>query len=473
MLAGLRAIADHPGLTVGPRALPRPALTAARPRHFCKFVRCTNLRVTPSSTCSLTLGKGPRRHDDDERDSLDAQDSEPIATAGRARRRRPRHARPGGRHRARPRARPPARATGRRPCCAPPHPGAARATDGQAFRGGTTVHATRTAAPTCGCERTLRRRCPSSAATSSCTRARRRLGGRQPDPRRPAALVDAPAVEHGRGRGRRAGPGATAAASATCEADGAPRLVVDATRRTPRLAWEVITGGIQADGTPSRLATYVDARTGEVHPPRAADRDRRRVRPVALRRHRAAAARRVRVDVPAQGPDPRQHLHHRHGQQDRLDAAASSSAAAARPARCSPSPDTSVRQRHDQQPRVGGRRRAVRHQRDLGLLQERPRPQRHLRQRQGLLQPGPLRQELRQRVLGRHQDDLRRRRRRQLRPADLARRGRPRDVARRHREHRGPHLLRRVRRPQRGDLGHLRHDGGVLRQQRRTTRATT
>jgi Zn-dependent metalloprotease len=44
----------------------------------------------------------------------------------------------------------------------------------------------------------------------------------------------------------------------------ASELVVDATGATPRLAWEVVTGGTQADGTPSRLATYVDARTGTV-----------------------------------------------------------------------------------------------------------------------------------------------------------------------------------------------------------------
>ncbi len=42
----------------------------------------------------------------------------------------------------------------------------------------------------------------------------------------------------------------------------ASELVVDATGARPRLAWEVLTGGTQADGTPSRLATYVDARTG-------------------------------------------------------------------------------------------------------------------------------------------------------------------------------------------------------------------
>jgi zinc metalloprotease ZmpA len=45
---------------------------------------------------------------------------------------------------------------------------------------------------------------------------------------------------------------------------GEPTLVVDATGAGPTLAWEVLSGGTQADGTPSRLATYVDARTGEV-----------------------------------------------------------------------------------------------------------------------------------------------------------------------------------------------------------------
>jgi Zn-dependent metalloprotease len=41
-------------------------------------------------------------------------------------------------------------------------------------------------------------------------------------------------------------------------------LVVDALGAKPRLAWQVISGGTQEDGTPSRLATYVDARTGAV-----------------------------------------------------------------------------------------------------------------------------------------------------------------------------------------------------------------
>lgn len=44
----------------------------------------------------------------------------------------------------------------------------------------------------------------------------------------------------------------------------APRLVVDTRSGTPRLAWEVTTTGRQADGTPSRLTSYVDARSGVV-----------------------------------------------------------------------------------------------------------------------------------------------------------------------------------------------------------------
>ena len=47
-------------------------------------------------------------------------------------------------------------------------------------------------------------------------------------------------------------------------ADVAPRLVVDAYGVKPRLAWEVKTLGRQADGTPSRLSTYVNARNGKV-----------------------------------------------------------------------------------------------------------------------------------------------------------------------------------------------------------------
>jgi Zn-dependent metalloprotease len=59
-------------------------------------------------------------------------------------------------------------------------------------------------------------------------------------------------------------PGALTKTISGLVQDGAPRLVVDAYGAKPVLAWEVISGGVQANGTPSRMATYVDARTGAV-----------------------------------------------------------------------------------------------------------------------------------------------------------------------------------------------------------------
>ncbi len=52
--------------------------------------------------------------------------------------------------------------------------------------------------------------------------------------------------------------------SITGEKVSSSRLVVDAVDGTPNLAYEVISGGTQKDGTPSRLASYVDAGTGKV-----------------------------------------------------------------------------------------------------------------------------------------------------------------------------------------------------------------
>jgi Zn-dependent metalloprotease len=47
-------------------------------------------------------------------------------------------------------------------------------------------------------------------------------------------------------------------------AAGTPRLVVDTIGHRPRLVWAVTTDGRYADGTPSRLTSYVDARMGAV-----------------------------------------------------------------------------------------------------------------------------------------------------------------------------------------------------------------
>jgi Zn-dependent metalloprotease len=80
----------------------------------------------------------------------------------------------------------------------------------------------------------------------------------------PLSLATKPSVD---AAGARAAALAPAAATRTIRGfavTGAPRLLVDATSGTPRLAWEVLSGGVQGDGTPSRLATYVDARSGDV-----------------------------------------------------------------------------------------------------------------------------------------------------------------------------------------------------------------
>jgi Zn-dependent metalloprotease len=59
-------------------------------------------------------------------------------------------------------------------------------------------------------------------------------------------------------------PSRATRAIADLRAAGKPRLVVDATSGTPRLAWQVTSLGRRTDGTPSRMTTYVDAKTGQV-----------------------------------------------------------------------------------------------------------------------------------------------------------------------------------------------------------------
>ncbi len=63
----------------------------------------------------------------------------------------------------------------------------------------------------------------------------------------------------------RAAASATAARGAGYRVDSsAAALVVYASSGTPRLAWQVTTTGIRASQTPSKLTTWVDARTGKV-----------------------------------------------------------------------------------------------------------------------------------------------------------------------------------------------------------------
>ncbi|GAB3783187.1 M4 family metallopeptidase [Nocardioides ungokensis] len=142
------------------------------------------------------------------------------------------------------------------------HPAAARAVDGQAFRvtdtitdadGTTHVRMQRTldGIPVLGGDLVVHRGAQSGWRGVSQTLAS------------PLDLSTTPAVSAAAAATKALAPSA-ATRSITGAAASSHRLVVDATGATPRLAWEVITGGTQHDGTPSRLATYVDARTGQV-----------------------------------------------------------------------------------------------------------------------------------------------------------------------------------------------------------------
>ena len=126
----------------------------------------------------------------------------------------------------------------------------------------------------------------------------------------PLSLVsDDRAAASKRGRRPLAGPSAP---------PSPPRLVVDATSGTgrARLGGRHRRHPGRRHAEPARDVRRRPHRQGAAA--RAADPDRRRLRAVALLRHRAAAADAVGLDVPAQGPDPRQHLHDRPEQQGGL-----------------------------------------------------------------------------------------------------------------------------------------------------------
>ncbi len=105
---------------------------------------------------------------------------------------------------------------------------------------------------------------------------------------------------------------------------------------------------------------------------------------------------------------------------------------------------------------------------DLQLLQDPLQPRLVQQRRRAAEEHGPLRRQLRQRVLERDADGLRRRRRRAgLEPRALVRRDHPRAHPRGHRERVEPHLLERVGRAQRGHERHLRRGlRGVDRRRR-------
>ncbi|GAA4123045.1 M4 family metallopeptidase [Nocardioides fonticola] len=81
---------------------------------------------------------------------------------------------------------------------------------------------------------------------------------------RTLTLAVTPRIGAAAARARALAPASALRDIARLRITGSPTLVVDAIGHAPRLAWQVDTAGRRADGTPSRLATYVDARTGAV-----------------------------------------------------------------------------------------------------------------------------------------------------------------------------------------------------------------
>ncbi|KRF15897.1 peptidase [Nocardioides sp. Soil796] len=142
------------------------------------------------------------------------------------------------------------------------HPGAARAADGQAFQVGRTIvdadgtthvrmQRTYHGLPVVGGDLVVHQ--AASGDLVGVSQTLRTSLGLDVTPVVPAARAEALSL--------------TSKASRTIskvKQQGNATLLVDATLANPRLAWRVMSSGLQADGTPSRLATYVDAKTGKV-----------------------------------------------------------------------------------------------------------------------------------------------------------------------------------------------------------------
>ena len=230
-------------------------------------------------------------------------------------------------------------------------------------------------------------------------------------------------------------------------------LVVYAARANPELAYDVLYVGNAKDGTPMRMHYYVDAVNGAILAKEDAVQDRHaagrplrhrqpadpagrhagdRHWPLAVRR-RGPAVHAVERDPPPlrdEGSDPRQHLHHRHGQRLPWHRHAGGRWR------------QQVGQRHADRSREHRRGCGLRLRQDLGLLQEHLRPRRHPRRRRRRDRRGALLAELRQRLLERRLllHGLRRRRRHHRPSAGGDRHRRPRSEPRRDPRHRRPDL---------------------------------
>ncbi|MET0523177.1 MAG: M4 family metallopeptidase [Nocardioides sp.] len=81
---------------------------------------------------------------------------------------------------------------------------------------------------------------------------------------KPLAVRTTPTLTSSRATKRALAPARATAKIKNLRTAAEPTLVVDATRAKPRLVWEVLSAGRLADGTPSRMSTYINARTGKV-----------------------------------------------------------------------------------------------------------------------------------------------------------------------------------------------------------------
>ena len=239
-----------------------------------------------------------------------------------------------------------------RDCCrrAPGPPGVARATTGQKFvvtdtivdDNGATARAHGPPLPRPPRHRRRPRR---------PHRPERRLAGREPDPGR-AACTWAPRRRWPtRPAARRSPAGATAKIKNLAPPPSRPwsSTPPGARRASPGRS---SARDVAPTARPSRLSTYVDATTGKVIRTRGAHPDRRGLRPDPLQRDGPAAAHAVGLDVPAQGPDPRQHLHDRHEQRRGLDPLPDLRQRLQDRHRCSPARPTTFGNGTNEQPRV-------------------------------------------------------------------------------------------------------------------------
>jgi Zn-dependent metalloprotease len=138
------------------------------------------------------------------------------------------------------------------------HPGLARATHGQTFRVGQALVDPRGSTHV-RVDRLYRGLRVVGGDMVVHSDARGQLRGVSQTLRAPLHLSIKPSVSAARAAAR-----ALAGAPARSQQRGTAHLVVDAIAGRPRLAWAAHTVGRYHDQTPSRLTTYVDARTGKV-----------------------------------------------------------------------------------------------------------------------------------------------------------------------------------------------------------------